>query len=375
MAKVALITGVTGQDGSYLAEFLLEKGYSVHGVKRRSSSFNTDRIDHIYEDPHIDNRRFILHYGDLTDSTNLIRIIQEVQPDEIYNLAAQSHVAVSFEEPEYTANADALGTLRILEAIRILGLEKKTRFYQASSSELYGLVREIPQKETTPFYPRSPYGVAKLYAYWITVNYREAYGLYACNGILFNHESPRRGETFVTRKITRALARIKLGLQECLYLGNLNALRDWGHAKDYVEMQWLMLQQDAPEDFVIATGRQYSVRDFVNAAAGELGMKIRWEGEGVSETGILHSAHESLATNHEPRTTGNVIVRVDPRYFRPTEVETLLGDPAKAKQKLGWEPRISFEELVQEMVREDLRTAERDALVNKHGYRVMAYHE
>jgi len=389
MGKIALITGVTGQDGSYLAEFLLEKGYIVHGVKRRSSSFNTDRVDHIYEDPHIDNRRFILHYGDLTDSTNLIRIIQEVQPDEIYNLAAQSHVAVSFEEPEYTANADALGTLRILEAIRILGLGKKTRFYQASSSELYGLVQEIPQKETTPFYPRSPYGVAKLYAYWITVNYREAYGLYACNGILFNHESPRRGETFVTRKITRALARIKLGLQECLYLGNLNALRDWGHAKDYVEMQWLMLQQDAPEDFVIATGRQYSVRDFVNAAAGELGMKILWQGEGVGETGILQSAHEPRATNHESQTTnhqspitshqsratGNVIVRVDPRYFRPTEVETLLGDPAKAKQKLGWEPRISFEELVQEMVREDLRIAERDALINKHGYRAMAYHE
>ncbi len=375
MPKIALITGVTGQDGSYLAEFLLEKGYTVHGIKRRSSSFNTDRIDHIYEDPHVDNRRFVLHYGDLTDATNLIRIIQEVQPDEIYNLAAQSHVAVSFEEPEYTANADALGTLRILEAIRILGLEKKTRFYQASSSELYGLVQEIPQKETTPFYPRSPYAVAKLYAYWIAVNYREAYGLYACNGILFNHESPRRGETFVTRKITRALARIKLGLQECLYLGNLNALRDWGHAKDYVEMQWLMLQQDAPEDFVIATGRQYSVRDFVNAAAGELGMEIRWEGEGVSETGILHSVREPLATSHEPRTTDNVIVRVDPRYFRPTEVETLLGDPSKAKQKLGWSPKITFEELVKEMVREDLKIAERDALINKHGYRAMAYHE
>ncbi|TSA40559.1 MAG: GDP-mannose 4,6-dehydratase [Betaproteobacteria bacterium] len=382
MAKVALITGVTGQDGSYLAEFLLEKGYSVHGIKRRASSFNTDRIDHIYEDPHVDHRRFSLHYGDLTDSTNLIRIIQEVQPDEIYNLAAQSHVAVSFEEPEYTANTDALGTLRILEAIRILGLGKKTRFYQASSSELYGLVREIPQKETTPFYPRSPYGVAKLYAYWIAVNYREAYGLYACNGILFNHESPRRGETFVTRKITRALARIKLGLQECLYLGNLNALRDWGHAKDYVEMQWLMLQQDAPEDFVIATGRQYSVRDFVNAAAGELGMEIHWEGEGVNEIGILRSAHEPPATDREPRitghqsrATGNVIVRVDPRYFRPTEVETLLGDPSKAKQKLGWSPKITFEELVQEMVRADLKIAERDALINKHGYRAMAYHE
>jgi len=371
--KIALITGVTGQDGSYLAEFLLEKGYSVHGVKRRSSSFNTDRVDHIYEDPHIDNRRFILHYGDLTDSTNLIRIIQEVQPDEIYNLAAQSHVAVSFEEPEYTANADALGTLRILEAIRILGLGKKTRFYQASSSELYGLVQEIPQKETTPFYPRSPYAVAKLYAYWIAVNYREAYGIYACNGILFNHESPRRGETFVTRKITRALARIKLGLQECLYLGNMNALRDWGHAKDYVEMQWLMLQQDAPEDFVIATGRQYSVRDFVNAAAGELGMEIRWQGEGVEEEGVLLP---SPAGGRGAGAEGEcVIVKVDPRYFRPTEVETLLGDPAKAKRKLGWEPRISFEELVQEMVREDLKIAERDALVNKHGYRVMAYHE
>ena len=375
MTKIALITGVTGQDGSYLAEFLLDKGYVVHGIKRRASSFNTDRIDHIYEDPHVDNRRFSLHYGDLTDSTNLIRIIQEVQPDEIYNLAAQSHVAVSFEEPEYTANADALGTLRMLEAIRILGLGKKTRFYQASSSELYGLVQEIPQKETTPFYPRSPYGVAKLYAYWIAVNYREAYGLYACNGILFNHESPRRGETFVTRKITRALARIKLGLQECLYLGNLNALRDWGHAKDYVEMQWLMLQQDAPEDFVIATGRQYSVRDFVNAAAGELGMLIRWEGEGVGEIGILHSAHESRSTGHQSPAAAKVVVRVDPRYFRPTEVETLLGDPSKAKQKLGWEPRISFDELVSEMVREDLRLAERDALINKHGYRAMAYHE
>ncbi len=373
MPKIALITGVTGQDGSYLAEFLLEKGYTVHGIKRRSSSFNTDRIDHIYEDPHVDNRRFVLHYGDLTDATNLIRIIQEVQPDEIYNLAAQSHVAVSFEEPEYTANADALGTLRILEAIRILGLEKKTRFYQASSSELYGLVQEIPQKETTPFYPRSPYAVAKLYAYWIAVNYREAYGLYACNGILFNHESPRRGETFVTRKITRALARIKLGLQECLYLGNLNALRDWGHAKDYVEMQWLMLQQDAPEDFVIATGRQYSVRDFVNAAARELSMEIRWEGGGVVEKGIL------LPSPASGRGAGGererVIVRVDPRYFRPTEVETLLGDPTKAKQKLGWEPRISFDELVAEMVRTDLQAAERDSLIKSHGYRPMTYHE
>ncbi len=359
--KVALITGVTGQDGSYLAEFLLEKGYEVHGIKRRASSFNTDRIDHIYADPHESGRRFILHYGDLTDSTNLIRIIQQVQPDEIYNLAAQSHVAVSFEEPEYTANADGVGTLRILEAIRILGLAGKTRFYQASTSELYGLVQEIPQKETTPFYPRSPYAVAKLYAYWITVNYREAYGLYACNGILFNHESPRRGETFVTRKITRALARIKLGLQDCLYLGNLNALRDWGHAKDYVEMQWLMLQQDTAEDFVIATGIQYSVRQFVETAAAELGIALRFAGEGVEEVGTDQ--------------TGKPIVRVDPRYFRPTEVETLLGDPTKAHAQLGWKPRISFEQLVQEMVREDLKIAERDALIQRHGYRPMAYNE
>ena len=359
--KVALITGITGQDGSYLAEFLLAKDYEVHGIKRRSSSFNTDRIDHIYEDPHLDNRHFILHYGDLTDSTSLIRIIQQVQPDEIYNLAAQSHVAVSFEEPEYTANSDALGALRVLEAIRILGLEKKTRFYQASTSELYGLVQETPQKETTPFYPRSPYAVAKLYAYWITINYREAYGIYACNGILFNHESPRRGETFVTRKITRALARIKLGLQECLYLGNINSLRDWGHARDYVEMQWLMLQQENPEDFVIATGVQYSVRQFVNIAAADLGMMVNWRGEGVDERGY--------------DSEGNCIVRVDPRYFRPTEVETLLGDPSKAHQKLGWKPKITFEELVREMVREDLDIAKRDALVRNHGYRSMAYHE
>lgn len=359
--KVALITGVTGQDGSYLAEFLLDKGYEVHGIKRRSSSFNTDRIDHIYADPHEKGRRFILHYGDLTDSTNLIRIMQQVQPDELYNLAAQSHVAVSFEEPEYTANADAIGTLRLLEAIRILGLEKKTRFYQASTSELYGLVQETPQKETTPFYPRSPYAVAKLYAYWITVNYREAYGLYGCNGILFNHESPRRGETFVTRKITRALARIKLGLQDCLYLGNLNALRDWGHARDYIEMQWLMLQQETPEDFVIATGVQFSVKQFVEAAALELGIHIQWQGSGVEEVGLDRS--------------GNAIVRVDPRYFRPTEVETLLGDPTKAHQKLGWKPRISFEELVREMVREDLRIAERDSLIKQHGFRPMAYNE
>ena len=359
--KKALITGITGQDGAYLAELLLEKGYEVHGIKRRASLFNTDRIDHLYQDPHVDNRRLVLHYGDMTDSTNLIRIIQSVQPDEIYNLAAQSHVAVSFETPEYTANADAIGPLRILEAIRILGLEKKTRFYQASTSELYGLVQEIPQKETTPFYPRSPYAVAKLYAYWITVNYREAYGIYGCNGILFNHESPVRGETFVTRKITRALARIKLGLQDCLYLGNLDSLRDWGHAKDYVEMQWLLMQQDQPEDWVIATGIQHSVRDFVNAAAEELGIKINWQGTGVDETGT--------------DLNGKIIVRVDPRYFRPTEVETLLGDPAKARQKLGWIPKISFKELVAEMVREDLKTAERDELVKKHGYQAFDYNE
>lgn len=359
--KKALITGVTGQDGAYLAEFLLGKGYEVHGVKRRSSLFNTDRIDHLYQDPHENARRFVLHYGDMTDSSSLIRIIQQVQPDEIYNLAAQSHVAVSFEEPEYTANSDALGALRVLEAIRILGLEKKTRFYQASTSELYGLVQEVPQKETTPFYPRSPYAVAKLYAYWITVNYREAYGMYACNGILFNHESPVRGETFVTRKITRALARIKLGLQECLYLGNMDAKRDWGHAKDYVEMQWLMLQQDVAEDFVIATGVQYSVRDFVEAAALEIGMSIRWTGIGVDEKGFDAS--------------GKCIVSVDPRYFRPTEVETLLGDATKAKDKLGWTPKISFKELVSEMMREDLKAAERDELVKKHGYSTFDYHE
>ena len=361
MTKTALITGITGQDGAYLAEFLLKKGYVVHGIKRRSSLFNTDRIDHLYQDPHISDRNFILHYGDLTDSTNLIRIIQQVQPDEIYNLAAMSHVAVSFETPEYTANADGIGTLRILEAIRILGLEKKTRFYQASTSELYGLVQETPQKETTPFYPRSPYAVAKLYAYWITVNYREAYGLYACNGILFNHESPLRGETFVTRKITRALARIKLGLQSCLYLGNLDAKRDWGHARDYVEAQWLILQQDSPEDFVVATGAQYSVRDFISAAAKELGITITWNGQGIDETGC--------------DANGKEIVRVDPRYFRPTEVETLLGDPAKAREKLGWNPRISFEQLVAEMVREDLKSAERDELVKKHGFPAYDYHE
>ena len=361
MNKTALVTGITGQDGAYLAEFLLKKGYVVHGLKRRSSLFNTDRIDHLYQDPHVDNRKFILHYGDLTDSTNLIRIIQQVQTDEIYNLAAMSHVAVSFETPEYTANADGIGTLRILEAIRILGLEKKTRFYQASTSELYGLVQETPQKETTRFYPRSPYAVAKLYGFWITVNYREAYGLFACNGILFNHESPLRGETFVTRKITRALARIKLNLQDCLYLGNMDSLRDWGHARDYVEAQWLMLQHDKPEDFVIATGVQYSVRDFVNAAAKELAIAITWQGQGVEETGTDQN--------------GNVIVRVDQRYFRPTEVETLLGDPTKAKEKLGWTPKISFDELVSEMVREDLKSAERDELVKKHGYATYDYNE
>jgi GDPmannose 4,6-dehydratase len=358
--KRALITGVTGQDGAYLAELLLAKGYEVHGLKRRTSLFNTDRIDHLYQDPHDPDQRFILHHGDMTDSSSLVRIIQQVQPDEIYNLAAQSHVAVSFEEPEYTANSDALGALRVLEAIRMLGLEKTTRFYQASTSELYGLVQQTPQTETTPFYPRSPYAVAKLYAYWITVNYREAYGIYACNGILFNHESPLRGETFVTRKITRALARIKLGLQDCLYLGNLDAKRDWGHAKDYVEMQWLMLQQDKPEDFVIATGVQYSVRDFVNAAAQELGISIEWRGDGVNEVG-----------SHK----GRDIVKVDERYFRPTEVETLLGDATKAREKLGWTPQISFESLVTEMVQEDLKSAERDELVKRHGYIALDRHE
>jgi GDPmannose 4,6-dehydratase len=360
--KTALITGVTGQDGAYLAELLLTKGYSVHGIKRRTSLINTDRIDHIYHDPHEKGFDFTLHHGDLTDSSSLIRIVEEVQPDEIYNLAAQSHVGVSFEEPEYTANSDALGPLRILEALRILGLEKKSRFYQASTSELYGLVQEIPQKETTPFYPRSPYAVAKLYAYWITVNYREAYGIYACNGILFNHESPLRGETFVTRKITRALARIKLGLQERMHLGNLEAKRDWGHARDYVEMQWLMLQQQTPEDYVIATGEQHSVRDFVDSAAEEVGIKIRWEGNGVDTKGY----------NTE---TNQCIVAIDPRYFRPTEVETLLGDASKAKQKLGWVPRTSFRELVSEMMREDLKLAERDELVKRHGFRFFNHHE
>ena len=368
MKKTALITGITGQDGAYLAEFLLKKGYIVHGIKRRSSLFNTDRIDHLYQDPHASQRNLILHYGDLTDSTNLIRIIQQVQPDEIYNLAAMSHVAVSFETPEYTANADGIGTLRILEAIRILGLEKKTRFYQASTSELYGLVQETPQKETTPFYPRSPYAVAKLYSYWITVNYREAYGIYACNGILFNHESPIRGETFVTRKITRALARIKLGLQDCLYLGNLDAKRDWGHARDYVEVQWMMLQQDMAEDFVIATGVQNSVRDFVNAAALELGILITWEGQGVNQIGLI----EPIPNVNIKR---RVIVRVDPRYFRPTEVDALLGDSTKAREKLGWEPKTTFNELVSEMVREDLKSAERDELVKKNGFAAYDYHE
>jgi GDPmannose 4,6-dehydratase len=369
--KVALITGVTGQDGAYLAELLLGKGYEVHGIKRRSSLFNTDRIDHLYQDPHETDRKFILHHGDLTDSTSLIRIIQQVQPDEIYNLAAQSHVAVSFEEPEYTANADGIGALRILEAIRILGLEKKTRFYQASTSELYGLVQEIPQKETTPFYPRSPYAVAKMYAYWITVNYREAYGIYACNGVLFNHESPLRGETFVTRKITRAIARIALGLQDCLYLGNMSALRDWGHARDYVEMQWLMLQQDKAEDFVIATGVQYSVRQFVAFAAAELGVEIAFEGEGVNEIGVV-----SKVTGDQAKVkVGDVIVRVDPRYFRPTEVETLLGDPTKARERLGWTPKTTLAELVSEMVQADYTAAKRDALIKMAGFKAFDHHE
>lgn len=365
--KVALITGTTGQDGSYLAELLLEKGYEVHGLKRRSSLFNTERIDHIYEDPHVENHHFTLHYGDLTDTSNLTRILQQVQPDEVYNLGAQSHVAVSFESPEYTADVDGLGTLRLLEAIRLLGLEKKTRFYQASTSELYGLVQESPQKETTPFYPRSPYAVAKLYAYWITVNYREAYGMYACNGILFNHESSRRGETFVTRKITRGLANIAQGLEKCLFLGNMDALRDWGHAKDYVRMQWLMLQQDMPEDFVIATGEQYSVREFVDRAAKELGVTLRFEGEGVDEVAIVKSIEGNDAGALKP---GDVVVRVDSRYFRPTEVETLLGDPSKAKEKLGWELEITFEEMIQEMVKHDLDQAKRHALLKDHGYKV-----
>jgi len=361
MAKVALITGITGQDGAYLAEFLLQKGYVVHGLKRRTSLFNTARIDHLYEDPHAPARHLILHYGDMTDSLSVLRVVEESQPDEIYNLAAQSHVAVSFEEPEFTANADAIGTLRVLEAMRVLDLKAKARFYQASTSELYGLVQETPQKETTPFHPRSPYGVAKLYAYWITVNYREAYGMYACNGILFNHESPTRGETFVTRKITRSLARIKLGLQECLYLGNLNARRDWGHARDFVEAQWLMLQQPKPEDYVIATGEQHSVRDFVEAAAAEMGITLHWEGKGKDEKGVDGA--------------GRIVVAVDPNYFRPAEVDTLLGDPAKARQQLGWAPKVKFGELVAEMAREDLKAAERDALVSRHGYQAYGSRE
>ena len=363
--KKALITGITGQDGSYLAEFLLEKGYEVHGVKRRASSLNTQRVDHIYQDPHTDNQNFILHYGDLTDSSNLTRILQEVRPDEVYNLGAQSHVAVSFESPEYTADVDAMGALRLLEAIRLLGMEKTTRFYQASTSELYGLVQEVPQKETTPFYPRSPYAVAKLYAYWITVNYREAYGMYACNGILFNHESPRRGETFVTRKVTRGLANIAQGLESCLYMGNMDALRDWGHAKDYVKMQWLMLQQEEPKDFVIATGKQFSVRQFIIWTAAELGITLRFDGSGEEEIGIVESITGSKAPAVK---VGDVLVRVDPRYYRPAEVETLLGDPTLAKSELGWEPEISVQEMCSEMVMEDLQSAERHALLKKHGY-------
>ncbi len=382
--KKALITGITGQDGAYLAEYLLQKGYQVHGIKRRASLFNTDRIDHLYQDPHAADRKFILHYGDMTDTSNLVRIIQQVQPDEIYNLAAQSHVQVSFETPEYTADADALGTLRLLEAIRILGLEQKSRFYQASTSELYGQVQQIPQSEKTPFYPRSPYAVAKLYAYWITVNYREAYNMYACNGILFNHESPIRGETFVTRKITRALARIALGLQDCLYLGNLDAKRDWGHARDFVRMQWLMLQQDEPEDFVIATGEQHSVREFIEAAARVLGIKLVWSGQGLKEAGIVDGVDkqqfshttEKLNGHGVSRISDNVrpgqtVVRIDPRYFRPTEVETLLGDPTKAKEKLGWEPKISFQELVREMVAHDLEQAQRDDLCRQAGFQIL----
>lgn len=370
MKKRALITGVTGQDGAYLAEFLLTKGYEVHGIKRRASSFNTDRIDHLYQDPHVSNRNFILHYGDMTDSTNLIRVVQEVQPDEIYNLAAQSHVAVSFETPEYTANTDAMGPLRLLEAIRLLKLSEKTRFYQASTSELYGQVRETPQSETTPFYPRSPYAVAKLYAYWIAVNYREAYGMFACNGILFNHESPVRGETFVTRKITRALARIKTGLQKTVHLGNIDSKRDWGHARDFVEAQWLILQQDLPDDYVIATGEQYSVRQFVEHSVKYLGISIGWEGSGIEEVGrVIENRGESGPQS------GDIIVRIDPRYFRPTEVETLLGDATKARKELGWKPRISFDQLVQEMITEDLSIAQRDAVVAKEGFKVFSHHE
>lgn len=367
MSKKALITGITGQDGSYLAEFLLEKGYEVHGIKRRASSFNTQRVDHIYQDPHVDNKKFILHYGDLTDSSNLTRILQEVQPDEVYNLGAQSHVAVSFESPEYTADVDAMGTLRLLEAIRLLGLEKKTRFYQASTSELYGLVQEIPQKESTPFYPRSPYAVAKLYAYWITVNYRESYSMYACNGTLFNHESPRRGETFVTRKITRGLANIAQGLDSCMYMGNIDALRDWGHAKDYVRMMWLMLQQDQPQDYVIATGVQHSVRTFIQWSAAELGIVLRFQGQGVNEIAVV----EAVTGDKAPAVkVGDVLVRIDARYFRPAEVETLLGDPAKAKHELGWVPQITVQEMCAEMVQEDLKVAQRHALLKQHGYAI-----
>ena len=370
--KVALITGVTGQDGSYLAEFLLAKGYLVHGIKRRASLFNTARVDHIYQDPHLSHRNFVLHYGDLTDSTNLIRIVQQTQPDEVYNLGAQSHVAVSFESPEYTADVDAMGTLRLLEAIRILGLEKKTRFYQASTSELYGLVQETPQKETTPFYPRSPYAVAKMYAYWITVNYREAYGMYACNGILFNHESPRRGETFVTRKVTRGLANIAQGLDACLFMGNIDSLRDWGHAHDYVRMQWMMLQQDRPEDFVIATGVQVSVREFITMSAARLGITLRFEGHGVEETGTVAAVTGDAAPAVKP---GDVIVRIDPRYFRPAEVETLLGDPTKAKEKLGWTPQITLAQMIDEMVASDLEAAKQHALLKQHGFKVSVSQE
>jgi len=376
MKKKALITGITGQDGAYLAEFLLKKGYEVHGIKRRTSMFNTDRIDHLYQDPHVEERNFILHHGDMTDSSSLAHIMAKVRPDELYNLAAQSHVAVSFEEPEYTADSDGLGTLRLLEAIRILGLENKTKFYQASTSELYGKVQEVPQNEKTPFYPRSPYAVAKLYSYWIVVNYREAYNIFACNGILFNHESPVRGETFVTRKITRALARIALGLQECTYLGNLSAKRDWGHARDYVEMQWLMLQQEKPDDYVIASGVQHSVREFVERAAAKLGITLSWEGDGVDEKGVVASLDNKTIEAQKCKVQeGQIIIRVDQRYFRPTEVESLLGDPSKAKQELGWEPRISFDELVQEMVLTDLEMAKRDALVKKHGFQSFNYHE
>jgi len=370
--KVALITGITGQDGSYLAELLLEKGYVVHGIKRRASSFNTSRVDHLYQDPHIDHRNFVLHYGDLSDTSNLVRIVQQVQPDEVYNLGAQSHVAVSFESPEYTADVDAIGTLRLLEAIRILGLQKKTRFYQASTSELYGLVQEIPQKESTPFYPRSPYGVAKLYAYWITVNYREAYGMYACNGILFNHESPRRGETFVTRKITRGLCNIALGLEQCLYMGNMDALRDWGHAKDYVRMQWMMLQQDQPKDYVIATGVQYSVRQFIEKSAAQLGITLRFEGQGINEYAVVVAISGDKAPS---RKLGDVVVRVDPNYFRPAEVETLLGDPSLAKKDLGWIPQITLDEMVQEMMARDLEQARQHALLKLHGYSVQVSKE